>query len=459
MGSGSTGKATTNSQANSNTSGTGASSWAPNDAVSGLYSGILQNLYSLGNTEVPYYPGQTYVAPSELTQQGVALGQQATPLWQGAAQQAQAGSGYYGQGANMTAQGAGYHGQAGQLQATAAPLFQQGAGMTAQGAGYYGQAAGMQAGAVPSYLQGAGLMGQGSSMLAGSAGAMNPYLGQSAQNYKFLSGAADVANNPYVQGQLRANESSVMDTLQNKMLPQLQSGAVNANAMGSSRLGLAQGQAMGDTARALSEQNASTMLNAYGQGLGAQTSALGQTGAMLQNQTMPGQAVQQAGLGFGQQGQMIGQGAAALGQAGGYLGTGGQQLATAGQQIGQGAASLSQAGGYYGTGGQQLSNAGQQMGQGAALQGQGAGYIQQGAGNLANLGQTVEGYQQKQVDEDINRYNYQYEEPWTRMGNVSNYLTGLFGDTGSSYTSETGTGQTNNVGTNRAQSTSGMFKG
>ena len=99
------------------------------------------------------------------------------------------------------------------------------------------------------------------------------------------------------------------------------------------------------------------------------------------------------------------------------------------------------------------------MGAGGALLGQGADYIQSGSGNLAGLGQAVEGYQQKQLDEDMNRYNYQYEEPWTRMGNVSNYLSGLFGDTGSSYTSETGAGTSNSVGTNRSQATSGMFKG
>jgi hypothetical protein len=84
-----------------------------------------------------------------------------------------------------------------------------------------------------------------------------------------------------------------MDTLKNQMLPQLQSGAQQVNALGSSRLGLAQGQAMGDASKALANQNATTMLNAYGQGLGAQTSALGQTGNMLSNLLAPGQTVEQ----------------------------------------------------------------------------------------------------------------------------------------------------------------------
>jgi hypothetical protein len=281
-----------------------------------LYSSILQNLYSLANTEVPYYSGQTYVSPSALTQQGVATGQNAANQYIGAGQTAQM--------------------------------------------------------AANPYLASANAFGQ-------AAGAQNRIAGMANQNYGFLSNAADVANNPYVQNQLGANKQQVTQALNEQWLPTVNQGAQEVNALGSSRQGVAQGQAMERAAQQLANANASTMLSAYGQGLGAQQTALGQTGALQQAQA---------------------------------------------------------------AGAQSLGQAGQAVQQAAGAQATGAGYTNQASGLQSQLGQTVEGYQQKALDEAIDRYNYQYEEPWTRMSNVSNYLTGLFGDTGISYTSSTGTGTT-----------------
>lgn len=112
------------------------------------------------------------------------------------------------------------------------------------------------------------------------------------QNYNMLSTAADVANNPYVQGQLRANESSVLENLYRNAMPTLQSGAVGVNNLGSSRLGLAQGQAIGDTMTGLARTNANTMNTAYQAGLGAQQSALNYTDQLLQNYLEPGKTVE-----------------------------------------------------------------------------------------------------------------------------------------------------------------------
>jgi hypothetical protein len=131
---------------------------------------------------------------------------------------------------------------------------------------------------------------KGAAALRASAGQMQPFLQQQAQNYKFLSTAADVANNPYVQGQIAANERSVNENLQRSLLPQLQSGSVGVNNLGSSRLGLAQGQAIGDTSKGLANTNAAYLSNAYQQGLGAQQAALGMTGQLMQNTMLPGQA-------------------------------------------------------------------------------------------------------------------------------------------------------------------------
>ena len=314
----------------SNTSGRGASTWAPNAAVSPLYGGILQNLQNLAYTPVPYFQGQAYVGPSQLTQQSVEAMQAASPYYQGAAS--------------------------------------------------------MMSGASPYYQQSA-------ESLAGSAGAMNALNQTAGGNYNFLSNAADVANNPHVQAMLKQNEQSATDWLQKQALPSLQNAGVQANALGSGRLGLAQGTAAAEAQKNLLAQNAQTQMSAYQQGLGAQQSALGMTGNMLQNQMAPG-------LAYGQAGSAMGQGGQALAQGGSYLGMNAQ--------------------------------------------------------NLGAAGQTVEAYQQKALDDAMARHSYMYEEPWNRMGQVANYLTGLFGDTGTGFTSETGSGTT--TGAAKTKQSGGLFK-
>ena len=115
-------------------------------------------------------------------------------------------------------------------------------------------------------------------------------LGQTAiKNYDFLSTAADVANNPYVQGMQKSNEQQVNQNLQRNLLPGLQNAGVGGGGLGSSRLGLAQGQAVGDTSKNLANTNAQMMLGAYGQGLGAQQQALSSLGGLQQGLLMPGQ--------------------------------------------------------------------------------------------------------------------------------------------------------------------------
>lgn len=124
-------------------------------------------------------------------------------------------------------------------------------------------------------------------------------LGQAVGNYGFLSNAADVAKNPYVQSMMQQNAQQSSDWLNKQALPQLQQGAQAVNALGSDRLGLAQGTAAAEAQKNLLAQNAQTQMQAYSQGLGAQQAALGATGGMLGNLMQPGQTVegyQQAAL-------------------------------------------------------------------------------------------------------------------------------------------------------------------
>jgi len=274
-----------------------SSSYSPNQALMPSYNNMLGQMNYLSGQPRPFFPGQTYVGPSSPTQAGVNAGMGAMPYYQ---------------------QGAGMHGQA-------SPLFQQGAGM-AQGA------------------------------IPGQQGINNMSLG----NYGFLSRAADVANNPYVQGQLAANNRQVTQALNEQWLPQVNAGAQEVNALGSTRHGVAQAQATERAANQLANTNASTMLGAYGQGLTAQQNALGQTGNMLQNQLAPAMSQQLAG-------QMMGQAGQAQGQAGDMMNQAGQ----------------------------------------TGLQ----------------YGQVAEDYQQRALQDAMNRFNWQYDEPYQRMNNMLSMMS------------------------------------
>ncbi len=116
----------------------------------------------------------------------------------------------------------------------------------------------------------------------GSMGA----LGQTAiKNFNFLSNAADVANNPQVQAMAKANEQQVNQNLQRNLLPALQNAGVGGGGLGSSRLGLAQGQALGDTSRNLANTNAQMMLGAYHGRCNAVPIPLGNTTGLWANRT------------------------------------------------------------------------------------------------------------------------------------------------------------------------------
>ena len=273
---------------------------------------------------VGYFPGQGYVGPSNLTQGGVDLAAQAGNAMAGTA-------GGFNQAGNM--------------------------------------------------IQGAAMQGYGA--LPGMMGVNNTAM----QNYNALSGAADVANNPWVQNQLAANERSAMSSL-GQAMPMVNQGAQGVNQLGSSRHGMMQGKAIGDTMGNLMNTNASTMLNAYGQGLGAQQQALGQTGNMLGNLQAP---------------------------------------TNWGAQLGQ------------------------MYGQGSQMQQQGANALAQGGSMLGQAGQTVEGYQQKALDDAMARYQFQFQEPWMRSQNL-NQLTNAYAP----YGVQTGSGQGGSEASKGSQIASGV---
>jgi hypothetical protein len=110
------------------------------------------------------------------------------------------------------------------------------------------------------------------------------------QNYNFLSSAADVANNPYVQGMMGNNRAAAQRSLTEDFLPALGNQAQSAGGMGGSRQGVAQGMATDRAMRSMLEANNSLAMGAYGAGLGAQQNALSSLGALQQANAAPGLA-------------------------------------------------------------------------------------------------------------------------------------------------------------------------
>jgi hypothetical protein len=219
-------------------------------------------------------------------------------------------------------------------------------------------------------------LGMGTLPLYGAAGqqmmdaqhGMRGVLGQGWNNYNFLSNAADVGRNPYVQDMMQQNADLLNRNFNEGLMPSIRGTAIQNNNLGGSRQGIAEGVAARGTQEAISDANERLLLGAYGQGLGAQQTALGSTGAMLGNLLAPAQATA---------------GAAGLNANAAQLGLG--------------------------------------------------------------FGQTVEGYQQRALQDAMARFGYQYEEPWMRAGNIQGAM-GALAPLGTQNTSGATTGAT--TGTN-----------
>ena len=110
-----------------------------------------------------------------------------------------------------------------------------------------------------------------------------------------MLGAADVANNPYVNNMLGAQQNLVTNALQREWLPGIRSGAVSSGQYGGSRQGIAEGLAMSEASKNLANAAAQTQLGAYGQGLEQQRAAMALAPQMAGLELMPAQLQQQAG--------------------------------------------------------------------------------------------------------------------------------------------------------------------
>jgi hypothetical protein len=415
------------------------STFAPAEMARALY-GMLGGIGNqMGATPTPYFPGQGYIGPSAPTQAGMNMGM-------GALGQYGQGAGMYGAAAGMAPGVANAYGNAAGMAPGVANAYGAASGMGQGVANAYGNAAGMGQGVANAYgdaasigAMGLPLYGMAAMQGLGAGGSMGGLLGMSGRNYGQLSTAADVANNPWVQNQISANERSVNKNLLENVLPQLSGSSLGAGMLGSSADALMKGRAIGDAAGNLANTNASTMLGAYGQGLGAQQNALGYTGQMLRNQMAPAEATSwaagQGNAAMNQAGQMAGyrnQGMNAVGNAASYANQGMNAMGTAANYAGQGMDAMGRGADYAGQG----MNA---MGQGANMFGLGGAMLDQGGQTGLNYGQVAEGYQQRALDDAMSRFQYQYAEPWNRANQI-NGIIGALSPLGVQYNNSAGTG-------------------
>ena len=115
------------------------------------------------------------------------------------------------------------------------------------------------------------------------------------QAWGSMLSAPDVANNPYVQGMLDQQQRLAGRNLAENIMPAIQSGAIGAGQLGSSRQGVAEGIAARGTQEALLNQAAQTQMDAYRMGLGQQQFGLGATGQMMGLGQMPAQILSGVG--------------------------------------------------------------------------------------------------------------------------------------------------------------------
>jgi len=94
---------------------------------------------------------------------------------------------------------------------------------------------------------------------------------------------------------LGVNQRMLNRNLQENILPSLGDQSIQAGQYGGSGHGVATGIAARGTQEALANANASTMMGAYGQGLGAQAQALGQAGNTLGLGFIPSQTGAEVG--------------------------------------------------------------------------------------------------------------------------------------------------------------------
>ena len=158
----------------------------------------------------------------------------------------------------------------------------------------------------PEVFTGDRVAGFTQNQLAGQQGAVDFSQGgaqsvanQSQDAFTFGLNAADPQANPFFASTAQALINPLTQTLQNQILPGIDSGAVQAGQVGSSRQGIAQGNAVQAFSNAAGDALSKFGSNAFGQGLNTFSQTLAQAPTVQNVGLNPSQI--QAGVGDAQQ--------------------------------------------------------------------------------------------------------------------------------------------------------------
>ena len=147
------------------------------------------------------------------------------------------------------------------------------------------------------------LQTQGQEMVLGATGdqASLARSGVDNTNYWLSQDRLDVNNDPAVRSAIEASINPLTDQLLRDVLPRLRGGSISGGTFGGSRGDLAEGTAVGDTARAAGDVASKVALGARGQAIDAQGRALGLLPQTQQATLAPGTTT--SGVGDVRQGQ------------------------------------------------------------------------------------------------------------------------------------------------------------
>ena len=148
-------------------------------------------------------------------------------------------------------------------------------------------------GMIPSFSGVAGfdpMQTQGQEQVLGSTGAQQDIVGSAGQGNQFLTSgqALDPSTNPYMAKTIEAGVRPIREQLLEKALPSIRSGAVGAGQFGSSRQGIAEGQAIRGAETAAGDTLAKIANAGYLAGLDAMTKGIGLAPGTAQAQALPG---------------------------------------------------------------------------------------------------------------------------------------------------------------------------
>lgn len=146
---------------------------------------------------------------------------------------------------------------------------------------------------IPSFSGVAGfdpLQMQGQEAVVGAAPGQAGVVGTAAGGNAFLSGGNVLypESNPALRGSIDAATRPIVDTLLEKALPAVRNQAVAAGQFGSSRQGIAEGQAIRGAETAVGDTAAKIASAGYGQGLDAMVKGIGLAPQTAQSLALPG---------------------------------------------------------------------------------------------------------------------------------------------------------------------------